>query len=253
MQNQEQDWYFEHKNQLIKSRGLGRISWLVHGATTRRFNSEGEDKTPDLERLAVLLGFAPQAYALADQVHGTRISVVDSQRLASHSSSPYCFLPETDGIITSLPNVMLHVFTADCVPVFIVDTHTRRVGILHAGWLGTLDQLASKVVQQLTTLGSRTADLMAWIGPAIRKCCYEISPELMRQFRKRFSACSGFFDGRHLDLPLLNYWQLEVAGIPETHISLANLCTKCNQDLLYSYRGNRHNKGRIISFLAIRQ
>ncbi len=252
MHKQQQDWYFEKRKQLIRSRALSRILWLVHGATTRRFASEREDKTSDVERLAGLLGLSSQTYALADQVHGTRISIIDAHAQASHSSSHYCFLPETDAMVTSLPNVMLHVFTADCVPIFLVDTRTRRVGLLHAGWMGTLARLTTKMLQQFFALGSRTDDLIAWIGPAIRKCCYEISPELMAEFHETFSECSGFSDGRHLDLPLLNYWQLKTAGLPEKHISHTPLCTKCNQDLFYSYRGNRQNKGRIISFLGIR-
>ena len=146
---------------------------------------------------------------------------------------------------------MINVFTADCLPIFIVDKKRRIIALVHAGWKGTLLRLLEKTVHTLRYLRSNPQDLIMWLGPAIGRCCYEISPELMSEFHNAFPDFDDYYEGRHLDLFKLNLLQAQRAGVPSAQIFSSVLCTHCRQDFLFSYRSDPNNCGRMISTMMI--
>ena len=179
------------------------------------------------------------------QVHGT-----DVINVSDHAPSPSTLPPEADALVTAQPDVALAIFTADCVPIFIVDAKTPAIGIAHAGWRGTLACIAIKTLARMETLfGTTAANCQIHLGPSIQKCCYTVSAELLTQFTDHFGSTVA--NGRNLSLQSANVNQLVDIGLPTAAISVSPFCTGCRTDLFYSHRAENGHTGRMISFLKL--
>lgn len=235
---------------------LSGIPWLRHGITTRRFGTRDDDRVEELGRLRSRIVSSIVPLFHADQRHTAAVSVVDREALARAAASPdrRVVFPPSDAVVSPGPGVALAVFTADCVPLFLVDLRRRAIGMAHAGWRGTFDGIAGAAVGAMLGQGSRAEDLLAWIGPAAGVCCYEVDGELADRFDGCFNDATaegvGFRRGRHIDLESLNAWQLERAGLAPAAIHRSGVCTICRSDLFYSYRADGGPTGRIISMMA---
>lgn len=155
---------------------------------------------------------------------------------------------EGDAQVTAVAGLALAVVTADCVPVLIAAGD--RVAAIHAGWRGFV---AGVIAATLDELGdSRRA--IAWIGPAIGPCCYEVGEEVAVPVAARSTAAVLTAGGRgrpHLDLPLAVEIELARRGVGE--IRRLSLCTACHPELLESYRRDGAAAGRNRSLIWLRE
>jgi len=185
-----------------------------------------------------------------------------------------------DASITNSPKLLLGVQTADCVPILLVDPQHRVVAAVHAGWRGTLHRIVEKTIGRMTMqYGTRPADLLAAIGPAIGGCCYEVGTEVAAAFQSQFALATEWFDelrtgdepnplqwlnqfppghqpppkNVRLDLRKANRAQLLDAGVHEPNIFVSDLCTACRPDLLFSYRKQGAESGRMMAAIGIRE
>jgi YfiH family protein len=216
--------FFKDTRNVYRSGGLASFAWLEHGFGTR-------DSTdwPDPWRLVML-----------KQVHSDRIERVDGGR---------GYLGEGDALVTDRPGVLVGVRTADCVPILIADPEHQAVAAVHAGWRGTAEGIAGKVVSRLTAeYGSRPGALHAAIGPAIGPCCYEVGPEVAERFRRWLPDVDGKM---HLDLTGINQRQLTTAGVDAAKIYAGSPCTKCGPAELHSYRRDGLKAGRMVAAIGI--
>ncbi len=142
---------------------------------------------------------------------------------------------EADALVTAVPDLCLSVAVADCVPVALVGE--REVGMVHSGWRGTLACVSGKAARGLGEAGLR-----AYIGPSIRRCCYEVSPELAAQFAARFGE--EVVSDRHLSLQDAIRLDLEGAGV---EVNDLELCSGCRPDLFYSHRKEGPLTGRNLA------
>ena len=179
------------------------------------------------------------------QVHGTDvINIVDQV-----PSTP-TLLPEADALVTAQRDVALAIFTADCIPIFILDVKTPAIGIAHAGWRGTLARIAVNTLARMKTLfGTVAANCQIHLGPSIQKCCYTVSEELITQFTDDFGSTVG--SGTNLSLQSANVNQLVEVGLPTAAISVSPFCTACRTDLFYSHRAEDGQTGRMLSFIKL--
>lgn len=91
-------------------------------------------------------------------------------------------------MITNVPGLTLATFYADCVPLYFVDPVKRAIGLSHSGWRGTVGKIGKKTVERMEeTYGSNPADIRAVIGPSICQDCYEVSVDVIDEFRQAFS------------------------------------------------------------------
>ena len=210
------------------------------------------------DRLARQLGSSIEMECVTDQMHTNHVYVVRPEDLGPILRQDK---PErrrsVDGIITDIPDAVLTAFGGDCPPVYLVDPVRKAVGLVHAGWRGTLGRIPAVAIGKMKEeFGSDPADMYAAIGPGICLDCYEMGEEVLDQFadqwgedeaEKIFRRYPAFMeDGReipggkpHLDLMEANRMSLLMAGIPEDHIAVSNVCTKCNADIFYSFRAHR--------------
>src|SRR5262249_57396903 len=207
------------------------------------------------------------------QVHSDLIHVVRSPRPGPLMG---------DGMITSLPGIVLGILTADCFPVLLVDVRNRGVGAFHCGWRPTLKRIVEKGLGIMRyEFGSRPQDIHAAVGPGIQSCCYEVGQEVKEEFesqfvygpelfhtvqesdpvRKRYPLL--FLNARapghgdpciklHLDLREANRRQLLSLGVPEKNISALADCTACDTRRFFSYRAEKGHTGRMMAVAGIR-
>jgi len=161
---------------------------------------------------------------------------------------------EADAIISDIKGYGLGVYTADCVPIIIVDTESGYYGVIHAGWRGTLAGITEKVIVFLINeIGCNSDNIKAAIGPCIEGRCYEIGEEIAVRFNATFNNSDQYLTKKEgtrysLDLRDANLEQLKNNGIKG--IEVMNICTKC--DLNYpSYRRDGKNTGRMLSFIGL--
>lgn len=162
-------------------------------------------------------------------------------------------LGEADALLSNSPGLAVGVRTADCVPILVVDPVQRVVGAIHAGWRGTVEEIARLTVERMRKIyQTDPADVFAAIGPAIGTCCFEVGPEVARRFEPWYPELAGTEKKEFLDLVSTNATQLEAAGIRPEHLVRAERCTMCDGDDFYSFRRDREEAGRMISWVGIR-
>ena len=125
--------------------------------------------------------------------------------------------------------------------------------LCHCGWKGTYKKLLKKAINfMLENYNSRIEDILAGIGPSIGGCCYNVSEELYNKFspskKEGHIVSNNYF---FLDLKEINFKIALESGIEKSNIEIMNLCTKCNNNLFYSYRKEGESSGRFSCFLKI--
>ena len=203
------------------------------------------------------LGCAPNDLVTAKQVHGTNIEVVDRNHAGLGALSYQTALPDTDGLITASSGVMLATFYADCVPILILDPAKRVIANVHAGWKGTAARIGALTVRKMTDVfGTDPKDCLVGIGPSIGPCCFEVAEPVIQIFQNEFdwwSEVTEFIgDGKaRLNLWAANRQILINEGIPAGNVEIAQICTKCRQDILFSHRGSGGITGRMGAFIML--
>ena len=149
------------------------------------------------------------------------------------------FAGEADALITEEEGFSLVVAVADCVPVVLIAD--KFIGMVHSGWRGSLAGISGKTVREMGE-----GCVRAYIGPCIRRCCYEVSEELAGRFAERFGA--EVVEGRYLSLPAAIRRNLEEAGVEKVYD--LGLCTGCRPDLFFSHRKQGPRTGRNLAAVA---
>jgi len=208
--------FHKDSGNIYRARPLERFAWLDHGFGTRHS--------------------APPTATTLHQIHSD-ICVAARGRAG--------LLGDGDALLENTPGHLVAVKTADCIPILLVDEEHRAVAAVHAGWRGTVAGIAPSAVRAMgKEFGAGPRHLHAAIGPGIGKCCYEVGAEVASRFGET-GPC-------HIDLVEANRRQLIDAGIPESSIYAANLCTKCGVGDFHSYRRDKEHAGRMLSFIGVK-
>lgn len=162
---------------------------------------------------------------------------------------------EGDAIITKEKNTIIGVFTADCVPIILIDEENEVIAAIHSGWKGTFESITLKTIEKMKNeFKIDTTNIKAYIGPHIRGCCYEVSEELKDKFinEKNSIREDELFNGKNLNLEACIIDDLKRAGVKESNINSINLCTYCSDEIkLHSYRKSQGSYGRMFSFIML--
>jgi polyphenol oxidase len=206
---------------VLESDLLGRLPWLRHGFGTR------------------ISGQWPGTYTHLKQVHSNHVVAADG--------GSGC-LGEGDALITATPGTRIGIRTADCVPVLLADPERRAVAVVHAGWRGTVSEIARRTVEHLRDrFGTQPADLRAAIGPCIGNCCFEVGSDVAAKFEAYLPQAAL---STRIDLVAANIRQLQDAGLRPEHIDSLGYCTVCEPELFYSFRRDK-TAGRMVSAIEV--
>ena len=235
--------------QILQAEHLKRIPWLIHGFSTR-------------------LGGFSRAYGKGD----LNLGFTKDEPEATVKRNRAAFLQKLGAVNRSHNGKSL----------WPVDTKKRAVAAVHAGWRGTVQRIVEKADgPKIRCFDSRVRDLKAAIGPGIHRCCYEVGEEVRTQFESQFGYWDRLFrevkesdpvrekypllfltarapgHGElppkiFLDLVEANRQQLLAAGVPGKSIETSPLCTNCHPELLFSYRAEKGETGRLMGVAGIR-
>lgn len=180
-----------------------------------------------------------------DQQHGDEIIDITEDLVAGDKR-----LFEADAVITRLKEIPVMVRTADCNPIFIYSPENEVIGLVHAGWRGTDQKILVKTLKKIQqTYGGSYENMKIYIGPSIRKCCYEVKEDMMDRFEKFISKRKNRL---YLDLIECNGEQAVDLGLKADHILIDHRCTSCCEKEFFSHRRIQGYSGRMLSVLVKR-
>lgn len=246
---------------------------LTTGFTTRQAKNialhvgdEIEAVINNRRRIATLLGWPFEAFTCAEQVHGNHVQVVTQAEAGKGREVRSDAIQSTDALITNEENILLVMFYADCVPLYFYDPVTKSMGLAHAGWKGTVSEIAIHTLRKMCdTYGAKPENIVAAIGPSIGSCCYEVDESVLQQVRPLLEdshmgnqslkdQCiiqnKKSTSRAYLDLKHLNRHLMIKAGILPSNIEISSLCTSCRSDILFSYRKENGVTGRMMSWMG---
>jgi len=187
------------------------------------------------------------------QVHSSQVVIARAPRLAGQ-------LPiKADAILTDRPGVNLFMRFADCVPILLYEPVKKVVGIVHAGWEGTINRIAEAAIRTMQAeYGAKVNNILAALGPSIGAHHYEVGNEVVEKVRRAFGGdANGLLarykgkpkgSGMQFDLWEANRLILEHAGLRNIEISC--ICTACHLEDWYSHRGEEGVTGRFGAIIG---
>jgi hypothetical protein len=231
--------------------GISRPPWnsLNFAAST---GDDPEAVRENLLRAARMLGVPVDNLYFLSQVHGVAAVV-----LQGHEDRAEVLKRVGDITLSRMPGVACAVRSADCVPVLLADRRSGAVAAVHSGWRGTVQGAVLAGVAALRELVTGEVDLIAAVGPHIKRCCFEVGEDVAAELARASSAgeravhqASG--GKARVDLRLVVHAQLTAAGIASDSIDDVAGCTVCDKDQYFSYRRDGQRSGRLLSAVVVR-
>lgn len=183
------------------------------------------------------------------QVHGASIAAVSQRDRGQGAYARSPALKDKDALMTNEPRLALAILTADCLPLFMVDTRKKAIGLVHAGWKGLHKEIIVRAIRQMEKVfQTDVSDLAIALGPSLRPCCYEVKREFIGFFPEAVSSRGNklFFD-----IAAAATDQLLKSGVKNGQIYDTRLCTSCLNQEFFSYRREGERAGRSMSILKI--
>ncbi|HEX7070283.1 MAG TPA: peptidoglycan editing factor PgeF [Rhodothermales bacterium] len=206
-----------------------------------RLAGEDEQVYGNLARFFGEFGIDPEQIATAEQVHGAGVARV---------STPGKYAG-VDALVTDVTGLPLCIATADCAAVLLADPQARAVGACHSGWRGTVANIVSNTVHEMTALGAERGRIQAFVSPCISAANFEVGEEVAAQFDPRYVIRHESYARPHVDLKAVLRDQMEDAGIPAPAMEFSPFCTVEHTDLFYSYRAEGGRTGRMLGFVML--
>lgn len=218
-----------------------------------------ENVDENFRRIADILNCSLNDFVLSHQTHTTNVRVVTEADKGKGITKERDY-EDVDGLITNVPGVVLSTFYADCVPLYFLDPVRKAIGLSHSGWRGTVNKMGMVTVRKMMEeYGCNPKDMIAVIGPSICVDCYEVSMDVAEEFMDAFADTDNLDKiviPKNKDKMLLDLWQANLAvlleaGIAAENISMPDICTACNKDVLFSHRASNGKRGNLGAFLVL--
>ena len=164
---------------------LGGVSEGIYASMNLSFTRGDSDEAvrENFRRFSAALGFSPEDIVCSSQTHTANVREMTEKDRGNGVTRPGVY-EDVDGMITDVPGVVLATFYADCVPLYFIDPAHRAVGLSHSGWRGTAAGIGRVTVRKMQeTYGTRPEDIRSAIGPSICQECYEVSEDVILEFR----------------------------------------------------------------------
>ena len=251
---------------------LSQIPFIHHAFSTRHggvskgifesmnFSFANDDREAVLQnyrRFCNAVGFEFDTLVASSQDHNTFVRVCTKDNCGIGITRKKD-IESVDALVTNEQGVTLVTYYADCTPLFFVDTKRKAIGLAHAGWRGTVGKIGQKVIDTMVeNYGTDPKDVVCAIGPAISLCCYEVDKACADNFYALGLDDSKFVfpkeDGKFMiDLLETNRQILVSCSVKEENITISDLCTKCNSDLLWSHRATNGKRGTMSAFMTLK-
>ncbi len=227
-------------------------------------NDKKENITSNFMIISEELDVEYEKLVNARQTHSTKVVSVNMND-AGKGIYKEAFEDEVDGLITNEKNLVLVGTFADCVPIYFYDKAKQVIALAHAGWRGTLGNIASQVIQKMKSdYGTNESDVVALIGPSISKCCFEVSKDVENEVKNilnqdEYNECVRPIatntvkqeEKYFVDLKLINKLFLEKSGLLSENIKISDICTCCQSDKFHSHRKTKGKRGANAAFISL--
>lgn len=259
---------------VVKYHVFDNTKGMLHGFSTRLGGvskehlssmnlsfSRGDDRENVMRNhdiFAQAVGYDAKRLVFSDQVHDIKIHTVTKADIGKGISRE-SDITAIDGLVTNEKNIPLITFFADCVPIFFYDNVKKVIGLCHSGWKGTVGKIGKEMVNKMVNeFGCNAKDIICAIGPSICVDCYEVSEDVIEQFKASFDEkyYSELFYGKgggkyQLNLHMACKLTLLEAGVLEENIALPDLCTCCNPNVLFSHRASGGMRGNLSAVMML--
>ena len=240
---------------------LGGVSRGIYSSMNLSFTRGDEEEAvkENYRRIAQAIGFRTDDIVTSDQTHTANVRKVTEADRGKGITVPRDY-QDVDGMVTNVPGLVLTTFYADCVPLYFADPVKRVIGLSHSGWRGTVAKIGKVTVEKMKEeYGCHPEDILAAIGPSICQDCYEVSEDVIEEFKTAFAGeyQERLYYKKKNGKYQLNLWEanrliLLEAGIPEANISMPGICTCCNPEFLFSHRASHGKRGNLAAFLGLK-
>lgn len=226
----------------------GRLGGVSQGAyESLNLSIHTDDKPENIlknrQLIANVLGFNPEDIVCAQQVHGNHVYGVLPEDKGRGAKDRITVIPGTDALMTDEPGIVLMAFFADCVPIFFLDPKQKIIALAHAGWQGTALQITFETIKAMEKKYKSCAnELLVAVGPSIGPCHYQVDTPVIDRMKEAYKEkYLDFFENLYNGYGQLNLWeanryQAQEAGVPNQNITLARICTFCEQGEFFSHR-----------------
>lgn len=207
---------------------------IIFGFTDSYYDFSVKNRMLELKKNLLNLNFKVNDIFNLSQEHGSTIIFVDDRNKHFNYSADGCF--------TNKPNLLLSIFTADCLPLFFfIKQPEPIVAIVHAGWRGILSNISANFIASLfDKYNVNLGEIKVCIGPSIRKCCFEIQDDIINLFP--VTAIDKRNSKTYVDLHLIVKEQLLISGLHLENIYDSNICSCCSSGQFFSYRATGTKK-----------
>ena len=153
-----------------------------------------------------------------------------------------------DALVTNKKGIAIAVGAADCYPILFYDDANQVIGAAHCGWRGTVAKIVANTINEMKQLGAETKHIKIAIGQGISFANYEVSEDVIAQF-KTAGFSSSCWEGRQLNLLEANKFVAQENGILPENIWSMNRCT--TEPDFFSYRRDNGKTGRMWGIIMI--
>ena len=243
-----------------------RLGGVSQGRLASMNFSTAKGDTPErvrenFTRMAAALGVERDKMVLSWQTHTVNVRRVTAEDAGKGVVRERDYR-DVDGLITDVPGITLVTLYADCVPLYLVDTVHRAIGLSHSGWRGTVRKMGQVTLTAMgEAFGTRPEDVTVCIGPSICQDCFEVGEEVAEAFLRAFPAkyhSAVLKPGRQPGKYQADLWEANravflVAGTAPERIHVTDICTRCNSQYLFSHREHGTERGNLGAFLCLKQ
>ncbi len=202
----------------------------------------------DLKKVLKVITGQEFEVIIPHQVHKNKGAMVNEKK----DISSWDFKGTYDWLLTNQKGVFLIIQVADCLPIYLVEPEAKVIGLIHAGWRGTLLGIVDKALEKLQeNFKIDLGKLIFILGPGLGQCCFEISEELAILFPKDCLISENNKKPR-LNLAQVNFKQLVKGGVKPENITAISECTKCNPELYYSYRRTKDKNQKLFAYISLK-
>jgi len=193
---------------------------------------------------------------LSNQIHDDKIKIIQTED-AGKGLTKESDIIGFDGLSTNQPGIPLVTFYADCVPVLLLDPVKKAITAVHSGWKSTVKNISYQALKVMKdSYGSDVKDIQVAIGPSICSDCFEVDIDVYNCFVQKFSWCTKHTDYRngkyYIDLPQIIRRVLVDSGVSSENILISGVCTKCNNDVFFSFRGDNRKTGSLAAIMMLK-
>ena len=214
-------------------------------------NDKKENVLKNLELVCKKIGCKKESLITLNQNHSNNVICFNDEKEVKNKLSG-------DAIVSRVKNIGISILAADCAPVFFYDPKNEIIACAHAGWKGALNGIIKNTINKFIEMNSNIDDLIAVVGPCIKKENYNVKSDFYEKFIKKNKKNDKFFNKFGIEkynFDLRGFINNEILSLNIKNLDNINKDTFSENELFYSYRRSCINKesdyGRCISVILM--